>query len=124
VPADINMHSVKNRFLMRIKNVTPGLYRRFWLPMTARDLVVFFGALLWEPASIAAFWHIARCLPRTLRRRREIMTRRRVSDEALAEWFSFEPAAFSLGETSGHPTTAVRQPAIHPAPDYVVERTA
>jgi len=26
------MHSVKNRFLMRIKNATPDLYRRFWLP--------------------------------------------------------------------------------------------
>jgi len=39
VPAIINMHSVKNRFLMRIKNATPDLYRRFWLPMMARDLV-------------------------------------------------------------------------------------
>src|SRR5271157_943509 len=29
VPAIINMHSVKNRFLMRIKNATPDLYRRF-----------------------------------------------------------------------------------------------
>src|ERR1017187_2388007 len=39
VPAAINMHSVKNRFLMRIKNSTAGLYRRFWLPMTLRDLL-------------------------------------------------------------------------------------
>src|SRR5438093_615075 len=31
VPAAINMHSVKNRFLMRIKNMTPDLYRRYWL---------------------------------------------------------------------------------------------
>ena len=42
----INMHSVKNRFLMRIKNATPGLYRRCWLPMTARDLTVIAGCLL------------------------------------------------------------------------------
>src|SRR6185295_4228689 len=28
LPAFVNMHSVKNRFLMRIKNVTPGIYRR------------------------------------------------------------------------------------------------
>ena len=40
VPAFINMHSVKNRFLMRIKNMTGGLYRRFWLPATVRDLLV------------------------------------------------------------------------------------
>ncbi len=88
VPNTINMHSVKNRFLMRIKNATPGLYRRFWLPMTARDLVVLGGAVFWEPTSLAAFWHIARCLPRTLHRRRQIMARRRVSDETMAEWFS------------------------------------
>ena len=49
-PALVNMHSVKNRFLMRIKNATPGLYRRYWLPMTIRDLVVIerdvLGAIL------------------------------------------------------------------------------
>jgi len=93
LPAAINMHSVKNRFLMRIKNATAGVYRSFWLPMTARDLVVLGATLFWEPASLAAFWHIARCLPRTLHRRREIMRRRRVTDEALLKWFDFEPAA-------------------------------
>ena len=96
VPAVINMHSVKNRFLMRIKNATPGIYRRFWLPMTARDLLVVTAAIFWEPASAAAFWHIARCLPRTLDRRRQIMARRRVSDDALAEWFAFEPARVAV----------------------------
>ena len=40
LPPEINMHSVKNRFLMRIKNMTPDLYRRNWLSITARDLVV------------------------------------------------------------------------------------
>ena len=29
IPAAINMHSVKNRFLMRIKNASPELYRRY-----------------------------------------------------------------------------------------------
>ncbi len=52
----INMHSVKNRFLMRIKNVTAGLYRRYWLPMTLRDLMVVGGTVFWEPTSLAAFW--------------------------------------------------------------------
>ncbi len=40
LPAVINMHSVKNRFLMRIKNMTPDLYRRNWFSITARDFVV------------------------------------------------------------------------------------
>ena len=105
--AAINMHSVKNRFLMRIKNATPGIYRRFWFPMTLRDVVVLGGALLWEPTSIPALWHVARCLPRALHRRQAIMARRRVADDALAEWFHFEPAA-----------------AERPIPDYIAEPTA
>src|SRR5688572_22794275 len=31
LPAVINMHSVKNRFLMRLKNITPDVYRQHWL---------------------------------------------------------------------------------------------
>ena len=94
VPARINMHSVKNRFLMRIKNSTSSLYRRCWFPMTMRDLMVAGGSVFWEPASLPAFWHVARCLPRALRQRRAIMARRRASDEDMARWFSFEPVAF------------------------------
>ena len=104
VPAVINMHSVKNRFLMRIKNATAGLYRRHWLPMTLRDLAVAGGSLLAEPSSLVAFWHIARCLPRALRQRRAIMSRKRVSDETLAQWFSFEPMA----QPAGHALAAQR----------------
>ena len=40
LPAVINMHSVKNRFLMRVKNTTAGVCRRCWAPMIARDLMV------------------------------------------------------------------------------------
>jgi GT2 family glycosyltransferase len=92
----INMHSVKNRFLMRIKNATPGLYRRCWLPMTFRDLVVAAGCLLGEPRSLPAFWQLAACWRRAWQQRSEIMIRRRVSDEALLRWFHFEPTAEPL----------------------------
>jgi len=102
VPAAINMHCVKNRFLMRIKNVTAGVYRRHWLPMTLRDLVVLGGSIFLEPASLAAFWHVARGLPRAMRQRRLIMSRRRVPDDVLAEWFSFEPAAQPIHAAATH----------------------
>ncbi len=88
LPGFINMHSVKNRFLMRIKNSTPGLYRRYWLPMTVRDLMVMGGSIVWEPSSLPAFWRVAKCLPRAVKHRRQIMARRRVSDEDLVEMFS------------------------------------
>jgi len=93
VPGILNMHSVKNRFLMRIKNMSGGLYKRFWRATTARDLLVLGGCFLREPRSIPAFWHIARCLPRALAWRRQIMARRRVSDESLVDWFNSEPCA-------------------------------
>lgn len=105
VPAAINMHCVKNRFLMRIKNATAGLYRRCWLPMTLRDLVVLGGSIFWEPTSLAAFWHVARGLPRALRQRRLIMSRRRVPDDVLAQWFSFEPAAQPIHGAAAHEAT-------------------
>jgi hypothetical protein len=122
IPAVINMHSVKNRFLMRIKNASPGLYRRFWLPMTVRDLMVMGGAVLLEPASLAAFWHLAKCLPQALRDRRVILGRRRVDDAALATWFSFTPVAQPTGQTCVRP--APQGSKQKPAPRYATEPTA
>jgi GT2 family glycosyltransferase len=92
VPAVLNMHSVKNRFLMRIKNMTGDLYRRHWLPVTVRDVLVAGGCLLCEQTSLPAFWHVAKAFRRALRQRKRIMSRRRVSDESLAQWFSAEPS--------------------------------
>jgi hypothetical protein len=67
--------------------------------MTARDLLVVGGCLLAEPKSLAAFWQVAKGFRSAWRRRRLIMSRRRVSDEALARWFSFQPAAEPLTGT-------------------------
>jgi len=86
----INMHSVKNRFLMRIKNATPGLYRHCWLPMTGRDLLVIAGCLLQEHQSLPAFRLLAADWSAAWARRRHIMRRRRVSDAELVRWFRFE----------------------------------
>jgi GT2 family glycosyltransferase len=93
LPAAINMHSVKNRFLMRVKNMTPDLYRRNWLSVSLRDLVVVGCCLVREQTSLKAFWYLARNWRRSLAKRREIMSRRRVSDAYLAAWFSYRPAA-------------------------------
>jgi hypothetical protein len=110
------MHSVKNRFLMRIKNTTGGLFRSFWAPMILRDLLVIGGAVFTEPASLMAFGRLVKCLPRALRARRAIMDRRRIDDAALAAWFSFEPVAMSMGASSEAPA-AVSEPA--PAVQWV-----
>ena len=100
VPAALNMHSVKNRFLMRIKNASGGLYRRVWLQATARDLVVIAGCLLWEQRSLPALWRVAKLLPRAIEHRREIMRRRKVDDETLAHWFCGEAEARASAVTT------------------------
>lgn len=87
VPASLNMHSVKNRFLMRAKNMTGDLYRKVWFPTTARDVLIAGGCLFYEPTSLVAFWHTMKALRRALQKRRDIMARRRVTDEYLAGWF-------------------------------------
>src|SRR6266478_10253474 len=48
LPPEINMHSVKNRFLMRIKNISGDLYRKNWFSITVRDLTVLMCCLLRE----------------------------------------------------------------------------
>jgi GT2 family glycosyltransferase len=100
VPAVLNMHSVKNRFLMRIKNMSSGLYKKFWIPTTGRDLLVIGGCLLREPKSLPAFWHLACSFRRALAWRRSIMTRRRVTDESLAHWFSSQPSTQPVDEVA------------------------
>ena len=112
IPSAINMHSVKNRFLMRVKNATPGLYRHCLLPMAARDLAVVAGCLLMEPRSLPAFWNLARCWRAAWQSRREIMRRRRVQDADLMRWFRFEPVSEPL---TAEP--AAERPAAVLAPD-------
>src|SRR5713101_1352704 len=101
LPPEINMHSVKNRFLMRIKNMTPDLYRRNWLSITGRDLVVIGACLVRERTSLKAFVYLFRNWRRVLVKRREIMKLRRVKDEYIASWFSFEPVSRPAPKPAG-----------------------
>jgi GT2 family glycosyltransferase len=93
LPPVINMHSVKNRFLMRIKNMTPDLYRRNWWSITSRDLVVLGACLLHEHSSLKAFTYLLGNCKRIWSKRREIMRRRRAKDDYIASWFSYEPVS-------------------------------
>ncbi|MGA2434571.1 MAG: glycosyltransferase family 2 protein [Bryobacteraceae bacterium] len=100
LPAVINMHSVKNRFLMRIKNMTGDLYRRNWTAITARDVVVAGCCLIREQTSIPAFWYVLRNWKRVLEKRRHVMGRRRASDEYMAMWFQPSPVSQPLPDST------------------------
>ncbi len=93
LPPEINMHSVKNRFLMRIKNISPDLYRRNMFSITLRDVTVVMCCLVWEHSSLRAFWFLARNWRRVMTKRAEIQRRRRVDHAYIASWFKYAPVS-------------------------------
>jgi GT2 family glycosyltransferase len=87
LPPDVNMHSVKNRFLLRLKNQGAYLALRNFPFELARDVIVLIAALTIERTSLPAFAWLWRNRARVLAKRREIQRRRKVSDRELAKWF-------------------------------------
>ena len=87
LPPEINMHSVKNRFLLRLKNEGAYLAVRNAPFELTRDLMVITAALTIERSSLPALKWLWRNRRRILEKRREVQKRRRVSDRRLAEWF-------------------------------------
>jgi GT2 family glycosyltransferase len=87
LPEEINRHSVKNRFLLRLKNEGLYLALRNAPFELARDLVVLAATLTVERSSLPAFGWLWKNRRRIMAKRREIQRRRRVSDRALAKWF-------------------------------------
>lgn len=87
LPAELNMHSVKNRFLLRWKNEGSWLALRNGPFEVARDLTVLAATLTVERSSLPAWswlWKNRRAISA---RRRTIQARRRVSDRELSRWF-------------------------------------
>jgi len=87
LPSNINMHSVKNRFLLRVKNEGMDLALRNAPFELARDLTVLLAALTIERSSLPAFAWLWRNRAKVLAKRRVIQSRRKVSDRELARWF-------------------------------------
>ena len=84
LPKEINYHSVKNRFLLRINNITASLYRRDWWPITKRDAAVIGYVCLREWTSLGGLFYVIRNLPRLLRKRKLIQSRKRTD---VVDWF-------------------------------------
>ena len=98
LPLAINWHSIKNRFLMRAKNISLPLYARLFFPATLRDAQVIAYCLLLDrrlASALMAVWK----LRHDLRRKRKIIqSRRRVPDNQLLRWFSTRPSRGSQVE--------------------------
>jgi len=87
LPPEINRHSVKNRFLLRIHHADRGWLRAFGLQSVARDVVVIGACLTIERSSLPALIWIARNARKHLRRRRQILARRQLGSPSLRRWF-------------------------------------
>ena len=92
----INYHSLKNRYLMRIKNLDPAVRRRCFPFMWIRDLGIIGYVLLRERSSLGAYRQVCRLRKRFLGKRERVRETRRAPADSVARWFSFRPAARSL----------------------------
>lgn len=75
MPASANLHSVKNRFLLRINNQSRDEFFRTLVPTLARDLVVLAACLTVERSSLPAFPWLWKNRKRLWAKRREIEER-------------------------------------------------
>ncbi len=93
LPAAINMHSFKNRFLLRVKNMDAGTYFRFFLPVTLRDVAAVGYVLLREQTSLRGIPLLFRALPGAWTARRALRRHRKVSPREIRSWFSNRPVS-------------------------------
>jgi GT2 family glycosyltransferase len=93
LPIEINWHSVKNRFLMRAKNISLGLYAKYFLPITLRDVQVVGYCLLVDRRLASALTAVWKSSHEVRRKRQVVQSRRRVSDAELSKWFARRPVS-------------------------------
>ena len=84
-------YSVRNRYLLLLKNEFGPAWRRDWPRIVLYDLAILAFILLRERASLAALADLRRVWSATARRRKDIMRRKRVADAACLDWFSPPP---------------------------------
>jgi GT2 family glycosyltransferase len=91
LPDEINRHSIKNRFLMRAKNISAGLYLRLLIPVTARDLLILGYCAIFKRgllSGLSLLWSKRKAIGE---KRRWIQSHRRIGDGELMQWFDNEP---------------------------------
>ncbi len=92
----INYHSVKNRYLMRMKNMGAAVRRRCFPYAWIRDLGILAYLLLFEWSSLPALREAWRLRHRFRAKKAKLESSRLVGDADIADWFSFTPQARDL----------------------------
>ena len=86
-----NLHSVKNRFLLRVNNAGRDHLSSTFAGTMMRDLLVVGGCLTIERSSYPGLQWLARNRRRLLEKRAEIQSRRVRTDRELLGWFTSDP---------------------------------
>jgi GT2 family glycosyltransferase len=92
----INFHSVKNRYLMRAKNMDWAVWFKCFPYTWVRDCGIFAYLALREQDSLGAIAEVRRLRSKTSEKRRIIQGTRKVSGKEMARWFSFKPVSFEI----------------------------
>ncbi len=87
MPAMVNYHSLKNRYLLRAGHQTPGNALRTAPWALGRDLAALLYVLLRERSSLPAYRWLWRHRDEILERRRWLQSRRTVPPAAIDRWF-------------------------------------
>lgn len=90
LPAAINRHSLKNRYLLRAYHQTRGNFLRTLVPTTFRDLQALIYVFLVERSSLGAYAWLWRNRKMILARRRYLQHRRTSPPSAVDRWFSHQ----------------------------------
>ncbi len=88
LPAVVNYHSLKNRYLLRAYHQTPGNFWRTLVPSLARDLGALAYVLMFERGSLPVYAWLWRQRREILERRRRVFERRTVPTALVEQWFS------------------------------------
>ena len=96
-------HSLKNHFLMLLRNDAPGDLARALPSVLLFELIRALDYARTHPATWLGYWDVLRLLRRTLRERKRIQSRRTVRRVELRRWLAPYPVREKLG---------VRQPSV------------
>jgi GT2 family glycosyltransferase len=90
MPPEVNLHSLKNRYLLRLVHQTPRNLLATLLPALLRDAAALAWVLVRERASLGAYGWLWRNRRLLAARRRAVQARRRVPARELDRWFGRE----------------------------------
>jgi len=79
-------HSFANQRLMQIKNETPHLFLKYAPRILLKEAMSWPYVLLFEKYGWKSVLEFFRLLPRTLRKRRYVMAKKRISDGEMERW--------------------------------------